>query len=65
MEYFSLLIMTAIVTKGSSHLKKVSENETRMYTFCTLNSKELDMGHNSAPNSELSYYNFHIRSIIE
>jgi hypothetical protein len=53
---FSLLIMTA--TKGGSHLKKVSENETRMYTLCTLNGKELDRGHNSSPNSELSYFHF-------
>jgi hypothetical protein len=41
--------------KGGSYLKKVSENETRMYTLCTLNGKELDTGHNSSPNSELSY----------
>jgi hypothetical protein len=40
---------------GGSHHKKVSENETRMYTLCTLNGKELDTGHNSSPNSELSY----------
>ena len=55
-ESFSLLIMTAIcITKGSSLLKKVSENEIRMYTLCTLNGKELDTGHSSSPNSELSY----------
>jgi hypothetical protein len=30
---------------GGSHLKKVSENETRMYTLCTINGKELDTGH--------------------
>jgi len=41
---------------NDSHLRKVSENETRMYNLCTLNGKELDMGHNSSPNSELSYY---------
>ena len=33
----------------------MSENETRMYTLCTLNGKELDTGHNSSPNSELWY----------
>jgi hypothetical protein len=27
-----------------------------MYTLCTLNGKELDTGHNSSPNSELSYW---------
>ena len=32
-------------TKGDSHLKKVSENETRMYNLCILNGKELDTGH--------------------
>ena len=48
--------MTAmVVTNGGSHLKKVSENETQMYTLCTLNGKELDMGHDSSPNSKLSY----------
>jgi len=26
-----------------------------MYTLCTLNDKELDTGHNSPSNSELSY----------
>jgi hypothetical protein len=36
---------------GGNHLKKVSENETRMYTLCTINGKELDTGH----YSELSY----------
>ena len=36
-------------TKGGSHLKKVSENEIRMYNLCTLNGKELDTGHNSSP----------------
>ena len=41
---------------NDSHLRKVSENETRMYNLCTLNGKELDMGHNSSPNSELSYW---------
>ena len=41
---------------GGSHLKKVSENETWMYTLCTLNGKELDTGHNSSPNSALSYW---------
>jgi len=54
--------MTAIM--GGSHLKKVSENETRMYTLCTLNGKELDTGHISSPNSELSYctvtYNYSV-----
>jgi hypothetical protein len=43
-------------TKGGSHLKKVSENETRMYNLCTLSGKELDTGHSSTLNSELSYY---------
>ena len=43
-------------TKGDSHLKKVSENETRMYNLCTLSGKELDTGHISSLNSELSYY---------
>ena len=42
-------------TKGGRHLTKVSENETWMYNLCTLNGKELDTGHNSSPNSELSY----------
>jgi hypothetical protein len=40
-------------TKGGSHLKKVSENETWMYNLCTLNGKELDTVHDSSPNSEL------------
>ena len=43
------------VAKGGSHLKKVSENETRMYTLCILNGKKLDTGHSSSPNSELWY----------
>ena len=53
--FFSADNDSYVVTKGGSHLKKVSENETRMYTLCTLNGKELDTGHNSSPNSELSY----------
>ena len=47
-----------VVAKGGNHLKKVSENETRMYTLCTLNGKEIDTGHISSPNSELSYSNW-------
>jgi hypothetical protein len=42
--------------------KKVSENETRMYTLCTFNGKELDTGHNSSPNSELSYCNIYFNT---
>jgi hypothetical protein len=41
---------------GRQPSKKVSENETRVYTLYTLNGKELDTGHNSSPNSELSYW---------
>jgi hypothetical protein len=36
-------------------LEKCPKNETRMYTLY----KELDMGHNSSPNFELSYSNTH------
>jgi hypothetical protein len=44
-------------TKGGSHLKKVSENEIRMYNLCTPNGKELDTGHNSSPtpNCRIKY----------
>jgi hypothetical protein len=37
--------MTAIC-KRAAVILKVSENETQMYTLCTLNGKELDTGHN-------------------
>jgi hypothetical protein len=47
-----------------SHLKKVSANETRMYTLCTLNGKELDTGHSSSPNSELSYFEVYVNYVF-
>jgi hypothetical protein len=31
------------------------------FGHCTLNDKELDTGHNSSPNSELSYCRYNLR----
>jgi hypothetical protein len=63
--FFSADNDSYVVTKGGSHLKKVSENETPMYTLCTLNGKELDTGHSSSPNSELSYYTDYYNNIYD
>ena len=56
--------MYVLVTKGGSHLKKVSENETRMYTLCTLNGKELNTGYNSSPNSEHPFIYHALNTLI-
>ena len=45
-----------IQQSAAAILKKCQKNETRMYNLCTLNGKELDTGHNSSPNTELSYW---------
>ena len=68
-KHFSADRDSYVVTKGGIHLTKVSENETWMYTLCTLNGKELDTGNKSSPNFELSYcrlmYNYSLFHLLK